>query len=118
MQRQAADESATAKAAFYQRSLQEVTLFKSRMNAALIQIEERLARDTAEAEDAERRYARTYADAESSMTSGRNLLARLQAVRLDSFCACCYCSWLRLLGLKSYYDFRVLEGVHGDDVCV
>lgn len=76
-------EVATAKQqqAFFQKHLQELTIFKSRTSAALLQAEEWAARERVEATELQQRYDRTYAQAEEQFKGSRTLLADIQAAR-------------------------------------
>mmetsp|Transcript_13483 Transcript_13483/g.40790 ORF Transcript_13483/g.40790 Transcript_13483/m.40790 type:complete len:521 (+) Transcript_13483:285-1847(+) len=74
---------ATAKhqQAFYQQHLQELTIFKAKTSAALLQAEERAARERNEAAAIKERYDSTYEQAEEQFAGSRSLLADIQGAR-------------------------------------
>ena len=75
-----ASESA-AREAFYREALQELTLFKSRTSAALLQAQEQLQSATREAEGMEETYQTAWATAQANHSKTTALLAQLSEVR-------------------------------------
>ncbi|KAL3162274.1 hypothetical protein ABBQ32_009966 [Trebouxia sp. C0010 RCD-2024] len=80
-QTQASNEAAKAKEAFYQKALQDLTLFKSKTNAALLQASERSEKLESEASAMEGQYASAYAGARQTYSQGRARLDAIQAAR-------------------------------------
>lgn len=74
-------EAAKRQQAFFQQHLQELTIFKAKTSAALLQAEEWASREKREAESLQQRYDSTYTQAESQFQGSRSLLADIQAAR-------------------------------------
>jgi hypothetical protein len=72
---------AAAKEAFFREALQELTLFKSRTSAALLQAQEQLHSATVEAQGMEATYLTAWTTAQASHTQNTALLQQLSEVR-------------------------------------
>lgn len=80
MQTQAASAAAAAKESFFREALQELTLFRSRTSAALLQAQEQLQSANAEANAMEERYQSAWDQAQASQSKSTALLDQLSQV--------------------------------------
>ena len=87
--REASDSA--AKEAFYREALQELTLFKSRTSASLLQAQEQLQSATREAEAMEATYQTAWQTAQANHTKNTALLAQLSEVSNLPAVACPSC---------------------------
>ncbi|DBB00571.1 TPA: hypothetical protein ACH3X3_002269 [Trebouxia sp. C0006] len=101
------NEASRAKEAFYQQALQDLTLFKSKTNAALLQAAERSEKLESEATAMEGQYASAYAGARETYSQGRARLDAIQAARTRKLEA-----ESKLAGLQK--DLAELGSVSGD----
>ena len=79
-QTQSAAAEAAAKEKFFREALQELTLFKSRTSAALLQAQEQLHSAKAEAEAMEANYQSAWAAAQATQSQSATLLEQLSEV--------------------------------------
>lgn len=83
-------EIATRKAKFYKETLAELAMFKSKTDVALLQAQERLSMDAAEAASLEKRYNDAYQGAQKQFEEGMRLRDAVQQVRfVQSVCGVC-----------------------------
>lgn len=71
-------ETARSKKEFYEKALQELTLFKSRMDIASMEVQEKLKRDQDQAAEAEKRYDQIRFGAEEAAKEAGSYAAALQ----------------------------------------
>lgn len=74
-------ETARAKREFFEKSLQELKLFKSRMDVALMEIQEKHRRETELAADAEKRYEQIRYGAEEAARDMGSFNAKVQEMQ-------------------------------------
>lgn len=72
---------AAAREALFREALQELTLFKSRTSAALLQAQEQLTAARADADEMEANYRSTWEAAQTSQSRSTALLEQLSQVR-------------------------------------
>lgn len=106
---QTSNEANQAKEVFFQKALQDLILFKSKTNAALLQAAERSEKLESEASAMEGQYASAYAGARQTYTQGRARLDAIQAARTRKLEA-----ESKLAGLQK--DLAELGTVSGDQV--
>ncbi|CAL8470940.1 g10482 [Coccomyxa elongata] len=80
-QAQVEGQTAKQKEALYKAALQDLTLFKSRTSAALLQAQERADKEMADANAMQARYEAAWAGAEATHAQGRELLDSLTKAR-------------------------------------
>ncbi len=80
-------DSAKQKAQFYENTLRELLLFRSKTSTALLQLQERFDKEVAEANSLEAQYEHEYASVQSNYTEGRNMMLEFSRVRAPTGCS-------------------------------
>lgn len=116
LQAQREAKESSAKEAYYREALQELTLFKSRTSASLLQAQEQLQSAKRDAEEMEVTYQTAWTTAQANHSKNSALLEELSTVGLHNLPGLHFCKTI----LSPAIDFKLFNmqfllraGVHG-----